>query len=107
MIEIIIYKKNALTVGYKVSGHANYDEYGNDIVCSSVSVLAINTANAIDTFTDDLFELDYDDDGLIELLVKGSVSSKSQVLLDAFELGTNDISENYSSDYIKLRIEEV
>lgn len=31
----------------EISGHANYDEYGKDIVCASVSSIVITTVNAI------------------------------------------------------------
>jgi len=30
-----------------ITGHANYDEYGRDIVCSSVSSIVITTVNGI------------------------------------------------------------
>ena len=33
-----------------ITGHANYDEYGKDIVCSSASSIVITTVNAIITF---------------------------------------------------------
>lgn len=32
----------------EVKGHANYDTYGNDIVCSSISTALIVTANLIE-----------------------------------------------------------
>lgn len=31
----------------KITGHANYDEYGKDIVCSATSSIVITTINAI------------------------------------------------------------
>ena len=37
----------------KISGHANYDEKGKDIVCASVSSIVITTINAI-------IEIDHD-----------------------------------------------
>nr|MBP3258616.1 ribosomal-processing cysteine protease Prp [Bacilli bacterium] len=36
-----------------ISGHANYDDYGKDIVCASVSTIAITTINAIIEFDKD------------------------------------------------------
>lgn len=33
-----------------IAGHANYDEYGKDIVCSSASSIVITTVNAIIAF---------------------------------------------------------
>ena len=47
MIEIKINKKESDIESIVVSGHANYDEYGSDIVCASVSSICITTVNAI------------------------------------------------------------
>ena len=33
-----------------ISGHANHDDYGKDIVCASVSSIAITTVNAVIEF---------------------------------------------------------
>jgi uncharacterized protein YsxB (DUF464 family) len=41
MIEIEIKKnKQNSIIEYRVTGHAGYDEYGRDVVCSAVSALA-------------------------------------------------------------------
>ena len=42
-------EKNCVTV----KGHAGYDEYGRDIVCSAVSVLTYNLQESINRLTDD------------------------------------------------------
>ena len=42
MIKISLLKDQII-----IKGHANYAEYGNDIVCASVSSIAITTINAI------------------------------------------------------------
>lgn len=34
----------------EIKGHANYDDYGKDIVCASVSSIVITTINAIIEF---------------------------------------------------------
>lgn len=36
----------------EITGHANYDEYGKDIVCSGVSSIVTTTVNAILSFDD-------------------------------------------------------
>ena len=40
-----------------ISGHALYDEYGKDIVCASVSSIAICTVNAIISINEDAIEV--------------------------------------------------
>lgn len=39
-----------------ISGHANYDEYGKDIVCSATSSIVITSVNAILSFDDSYIE---------------------------------------------------
>ena len=43
MIKVDLTKDKVITV----SGHANYDDKGKDIVCASVSSIVITTINAI------------------------------------------------------------
>ena len=42
MIKVSINKKRII-----ITGHANYDEYGKDIVCASVSSIVITSINAV------------------------------------------------------------
>ncbi len=42
---MIIVNKNDNVI--TISGHANYDEYGKDIVCASVSSIVYTTVNGI------------------------------------------------------------
>ena len=42
MIKVVI-KNDSITI----SGHANYDDYGKDIVCAAVSATVITTVNGI------------------------------------------------------------
>ena len=44
-INVIIENKNIKKITFK--GHANYDDYGKDIVCAAVSATYLCTANAI------------------------------------------------------------
>ena len=37
MIKIFIFRKSGEIIGFSGKGHANFDEYGKDIVCSAVS----------------------------------------------------------------------
>lgn len=108
MIAITLYKKDGQNVGFRTYGHAEYDDHGHDVVCAAISVLAINTENSIDILTDDMYELQYDEDtALIDIQMNGSISETSSILLQAFEIGVHAISENYGKDYIQIRIEEV
>lgn len=45
MIKVSVKKKNEIII----TGHADYDEFGKDIVCSSASSIVITTINGIDS----------------------------------------------------------
>ena len=50
MIKIKTYLKDDKVIKISIRGHANYKDYGNDIVCASISSIAICTVNAIYSF---------------------------------------------------------
>ncbi len=104
MIEITVKKNQAgIYNGLCVKGHAGFDEYGKDIVCAAVSVLVINTLNSIETFTQDVFELNTDEvSGLIEFEMVSKISKETRLLLDSLLLGLQGIESDYGKDYIKL-----
>lgn len=110
MINVTVYKNEKdQCVGFKAAGHAGYSEEGQDIVCAAVSVLTINTVNAIEQFADDATSLVSDEsDGLIDFQLKGNPSSEAELLLSAMLLGLEEIAEdeNYRK-YMHLTYEEV
>ena len=67
MISVTVYKdKNNHYTGFRCDGHAEYAEPGEDIVCSAVSVLTLNTCNAIEALTEDAFSVGADQEtGLV------------------------------------------
>lgn len=104
MINISIYKNaENLITGFKLSGHADYSQYGSDIVCAAVSALVINTINSIENFTSDQFSLDQDENkGFIEFHVVSKISSNGNLLLSSLALGLHGVAEEYTDKYIKL-----
>ena len=53
MIKISIKKNNNYIEAVSITGHAMYDDFGKDIVCSSVSSIVITTINAIERINKD------------------------------------------------------
>ena len=109
MIQVIVYKRNKKCIGFESIGHAGYDDAGLDIVCSAVSILTINTMNAIEQFTDDDFSQVSDEtEAKIEFKIKGEVSREAALLLDAMVLGLQTLADddNYNH-YVDVTYEEV
>ena len=47
MIKIEIEKRNERIIYFEISGHANFKEYGQDIICSAVSSVSQMTLNGL------------------------------------------------------------
>jgi len=109
MTEVTIYKnlKNEC-VGFRAYGHAGYAAEGEDIVCAAISILTINTMNAIEQFTDVKCSLVADDEqGMIDFQIENP-TKESTLLLDTMVLGLETMvdDEDYAK-YIDLKFEEV
>ena len=109
MINVTIFKDSHKQYrGFSVLGHAGYADNGYDIICASVSVLSINTVNAIEKFTDDDITVNVDENsGLLSMTFGDTVSNESKLLVDTMILGFEDIVESYGDTYIKISYKEV
>ncbi len=97
----ISYKKKDDHINYvKIEGHADYAEEGFDIVCASVSSIAITTVNAIIRIDEEaLFYTEKD--GLLEIgIVKFSdvIDKLMENMIGMFE----ELEKQYE-DYVKIK----
>ncbi len=69
MINIKIVKKNDFISNITIKGHADYSDYGKDIVCASVSSIATTTVNAIIRLDNQIIEFD-EKDGFLVIDIK-------------------------------------
>ena len=108
MIKVTIYQSSEGEIsGFAIQGHAGYAASGSDIVCAAVSVLAQNTVNSIEQFTQDGFTADVDEEeGGLYLKMELGYSKESKLLLDSLILGLQGIEEEYM-DYLDVIFEEV
>ena len=107
MIKVDVFRKNNSIYKFTVSGHAGFAEEGSDIVCSAVSILVINTINAIETFTGEKAKAAADDEngGFIDYCFAdtktGIANHDAQLLLETMVMGLRDIENEYNR-YIKV-----
>ena len=109
MTKVTIYKNEKKEcVGFKVFGHAGYAKEGEDIVCAAISILVINTMNAIESFTDVKFSQETDEEqGFIKYHIENP-TKETTLLLDTMILGLQTLEDNEDyTDYIDLIFEEV
>jgi len=113
MIQIVLFHNQKSDIcGFRLFGHAGYAEEGADIVCSAVTVLTLNTVNAIEALTKTAFTCDADEEegGYLDVVFPdikdGEGNHDAQLLLQAMALGLENMTIEYD-EYIKLRHEEV
>ncbi len=102
MIKITIYQnRTGQYVRLRCVGHAGFASAG-------VSTLVINTLNAIDKLTEEIFEAETDQEsGLIDAVFQRPVGHDGKLLLDTMVLGLQDIQKQYGTKYSLLTFKEV
>jgi len=60
----------------KVSGHANFDEYGKDIVCASTSSIIYTTINGILNINQKAIEVSDNKDLIIKIVSNDDITNK-------------------------------
>ena len=94
MIKVTINAKKII-----ISGHANYNDYGLDIVCASVSSTVYTTINAILNFDNSAIKVSDKNDLIIEILSNDTITNK---LLDNMFVMLNDLEKQYPEN-IKIK----
>lgn len=87
----------------KISGHANYDEFGKDIVCASVSSIVTTVVNCIMNI--DKNSITYLDDGNRIIITKINSNDVVDKLLNTMIELLKDLENQYNKN-IKIESEE-
>ena len=96
MIKVSIKKTNDIIDYISIKGHAEYDEYGKDIVCSSVSSIVITSVNAITRFDIDAITCKQDE-GLIEVNINKH-TKEIDILLENMISLLKELEQNYKKN---------
>ena len=86
----------------EITGHAGSGEYGFDVVCASVSTLAINFVNSVEKFAgyEPDLELNEEEGGFLRVTIP---TEMTQLFFESFFLGMANLSEN-SSEFVQTRV---
>jgi hypothetical protein len=98
MIRAVYEVKDGNYVSLNVSGHAEYGEYGKDLVCASVSSIMFGFMNALDAL-DERIEIEQLENEIVIIN-----HTNLEVVIDYFELvimQLKTIEESYG-DFIKV-----
>ena len=96
--------KNDSPYAFHISGHAEYDEYGKDIVCSSITTAVFTTLNLLDKLLkkEDYSFFEDEADGVIDFTLNTESKLASIVILNLLDILKN-IEEQYPCN-LKINI---
>ena len=81
MIKIKVEHDNDFISKIVITGHANYDDYGKDVVCAAVSASVLTTINGIIALDNSILEVNNVLDKMTIKILKNE--KNSQVLLNS------------------------
>ncbi len=104
MIQVKVQKEKDKILKVEASGHAMYDEWGKDIVCSAVSTCIITSINAILEIQDTAIEVVQTEEN-IEIIVKEKDEIVLKLLKNMIEM-LESLEKQYPKN-ITLSKEEI
>ena len=99
--------------GFYCMGHAGFARKRRgatelDILCSAISMITINTINALDELAKIPLEVATNEEtGFIKCDFKNPLQGEGVILMRAFELGVLNLQEEYGHQYVKVDFQEV
>jgi uncharacterized protein len=106
MIKVHINRANNGHIqSFEISGHANYAEKGQDIVCAGVSAVSFGTLNSIMKLTNVKPIITQGESGFLRCELPNTIDEaaqeKIQLLLEAMVISLQSIEEEYGK-YMKI-----
>ena len=102
MIKVRIVKNNNIIDSIHCNGHANYADYGKDIVCAAVSSITITACNSILALEDTINCKE--NSGLLEIRILKKTDINQKILGNMVSM-LEELKEQYPKN-IEIRSEE-
>lgn len=96
MIKVKVKYIDDFIESFKISGHADYDDYGKDIVCASVSSIAISSINLAVRIDESSVNV-INNDGLLDVKVLKHDEIINKVFINMVEM-LKELEESYSKN---------
>lgn len=110
MIQASFKKREKNWVSFEISGHANYAEHGQDIVCAAVSALSITTVNNFERLAQfqPIVDIDEQNGGYLYVELPADLNDKqqaiAQLLMRQLYLGLHEDVMSMHSDFVQVKI---
>lgn len=106
MIRVAIHRtKSGMIQSFTMSGHADFADHGEDIVCAGASAVSFGAVNAVMKLTDVEPEIDRGDGGYLRCTIPEDISTdvqeKVQLLLEGMVVSLKTIEQDYG-EHIKI-----
>lgn len=110
MIRITINRtESGIIHSFTMSGHANFADHGEDIVCAGASAVSFGTINAIEVLTGLVPEVELGKDGFLRCAIPDNVAEdvqeKVQLLLEAMVVSLETIERDYGK-HLKITFKQ-
>ncbi len=107
MTKIVFFTEGDKYKGFVASGHADYADEGEDIICAAISVLITNTINAIAEINHEEIQFSCDEESAyIAFNLLTNKEESTQVLLKALVMGLEGIQNEYGKKFCKVDYKE-
>lgn len=111
MTKVEVLRKNGRIISYKAVGHAEYGEYGSDIVCAALSIALQTPLAGFQDVLDIYPRFEVSDDGLISVdLADMNLKNKERevnALLESMLIIVKQLSKNYPKNIKLVEKEEI
>ena len=116
MVNITFFKHENILYGFRESGHAAYDDFGKDILCSAISAMTMLVINTLEVAFATYVDYKIDDATTdISVVVKAALPDfapdqdrqyAASGIIQGYYLQLMDMLEDYY-DYLDISVEEV
>ncbi|MCR5304204.1 MAG: ribosomal-processing cysteine protease Prp [Lachnospiraceae bacterium] len=109
MIQVTVFRDPDGTYrSFRCEGHAGYADKGEDIICSAVSILVVNTVNSLEGISKDRVRtVSKSGKGYVDCEFLETPTEIGKAFMDSFIMGIRGIIKSYGDDYVNLDIKEV
>lgn len=99
----VLFDENREYFGFRVSGHAGYDDSGKDIVCSAVSAVTFGMINSTLELTDAGVIYEAAKSGLLRFKYDEKPGHDAKLLFHSMLLTLQSIEEQYGTEFLQIK----